>query len=93
MAVDSKDKRLSMLNFGDGGVLLPDSDGSIDVEDRAFLLGLYVGISLGAIAVGTVSTRYALSGADNTRMTLDGTNDSRFELTGTSETRLPLESS
>jgi hypothetical protein len=30
-----------MLNFGDGGVLLPDSDGSIDVEDRAFLLGLY----------------------------------------------------
>jgi hypothetical protein len=43
-----------MLNFGDGGVLLPDSDGSIDVEDRAFLLGLYMGISLSTAATPTM---------------------------------------
>ena len=48
MATD-KDKRYSMLNFGDGDILLPEPDGSIDAGDRAHLLGLYSGITfLGA---------------------------------------------
>lgn len=46
MAVDTKDRRLSMLNFGEGDALLPDSDGSFDADDMAHLLGLYSGISL-----------------------------------------------
>jgi hypothetical protein len=94
MAIDTKDRRLSMLNFGEGDALVPDADGSLDAEDRAFLLGLYIGITLGSAAIPvTVSTRYALDGTDNTRMTLNGTNANRLGLIGTNESRLPLEGS
>ena len=41
MAVDSKAKRFSMMNFGEGDLLLPDPDGTIGQIDRAHLLGLY----------------------------------------------------
>lgn len=43
MAVDSRTKRLSMLNFSIG-VLLPDPSGTIDVGNRLTLLDLYRGI-------------------------------------------------
>jgi hypothetical protein len=43
MAVDTRVKRLSMLNFGDGTNihLLPDPDGTVDALDRATSLDLY----------------------------------------------------
>ena len=49
MAVDSRAKRLSFLNFGDGNnlYLLPDPDGTIDAADRLTLLDLYGGIAAG----------------------------------------------
>ena len=40
-----------MLNFGDGDILLPDTDGSIDAPDRAHLLGLYSGLTLSGEAL------------------------------------------
>lgn len=49
MAIDTRAKRFSMLNFSEGDCLLPDADGSFDSADRAFLLGLYAGISLSAV--------------------------------------------
>lgn len=49
MAVDTKAKRFSMLNFGEGDILLPDSDGSFSQGDRQHLLGLYSGILAAAV--------------------------------------------
>ena len=51
MAVDSRDKRMSMVGFGNPrpGVL-PNPDGTVGTADRAMLLGLYSGIALGAVA-------------------------------------------
>lgn len=45
MAIDSKHKRMSALNFG-GDDLLPPADGSVDANDRAMLLGLFSGIAI-----------------------------------------------
>ena len=50
MAVDTRAKRLSMLNFGGGG-LLPDPSGTVDAAARATLLNLYSGIALFSPAV------------------------------------------
>lgn len=44
MAVDTKDKRFSMLSFG-SGELLPDPDGGFDGPDRQHLLECYAGIA------------------------------------------------
>ena len=66
MAVDTKDKRLSMLSFGDGtGIrLLPDPDMSIDLNDQQHLLDCYGGIAFAgppAPAVGSPVARTAIS--------------------------------
>lgn len=46
MAVDTKEKRLSMLNVGlPWWTTLPEADGAIDADDRLHLLGLYSGIA------------------------------------------------
>ncbi len=47
MAIDTKNKRFSMLNFGDGTSihLLPNPDGSIESGDRQHLLDCYSGIA------------------------------------------------
>lgn len=59
MAIDSATKRLTMLDFGVGGLPIPDDDDLATPEERAHLLGLYSGIELvdqpiefGQIAVG-----------------------------------------
>lgn len=44
MAIDTRTKRLSMLNFSIGA-LLPDPSGTIDAGDRLTLLDLYRGIA------------------------------------------------
>ena len=45
MALDTKEKRLSMINFGDGTNIhtLPEPNASIDFGDRLHLLDLYSG--------------------------------------------------
>lgn len=50
MAVDTRAKRFSMLNFGDGALnhVLFDVDGTVEAGDRAHMLGLYSGIALDA---------------------------------------------
>ncbi len=50
MAVDTAEKRYSMLNFGDGNNwhMLPQVDGAIDLDDRQHLLDCYSGIAFAA---------------------------------------------
>jgi len=50
VAVDTAEKRFSMLNFGDGTTihLLFETDGSVDLDDRQHLLDCYSGIAFGA---------------------------------------------
>ena len=52
MAVDTAEKRFSMLNFGDGTTihLLFETDGAVDLDDRQHLLDCYSGIAFGAPA-------------------------------------------
>lgn len=56
MAVDSRQKRMSMIEFGAGHSwrTLFEADGSVDADDRAHLLGLYSGIALDAPVAGGV---------------------------------------
>ncbi len=55
MAVDSKEKRLSFLNFGlPWWTTLPEADGAIDADDRLHLLGLYSGVAAGSVIAVTV---------------------------------------
>ncbi len=51
MAVDTRQKRMSMLNFGDGTNLhvLWEPDGTVDADDRLHLLDLYSGIAASGI--------------------------------------------
>ena len=51
MAVDTREKRFSMINFGDGANehTLPEADaGAIEADDRQHLLGCYSGIAFAA---------------------------------------------
>jgi len=62
MAIDTREKRMSMLNMGDGAVLhtLPEADaGGIEADDRAHLLDLYSG--LGAEDTGITALVGALT--------------------------------
>lgn len=52
MAVDTRAKRLSMLNFVSGG-LLPDPSGTVDAAARATFLRLYSGL----VAVAAIVTK------------------------------------
>lgn len=49
MAIDTRQKRFSMMNFGEGDQVLFEADGSVDADDRAHLLGFYSGIALSGI--------------------------------------------
>lgn len=46
MAVDTREKRFSMMNFGGPDVAMFEADGTVDADDRAHLLDLYSGIAL-----------------------------------------------
>lgn len=54
MAVDTAEKRFSMLNFGDGSTvhLLFEPDGAVDLDDRQHLLDCYSGIAFASPVVG-----------------------------------------
>lgn len=60
MAIDTRAKRLSALNFSSMDDLLPDASGEVDASAKATLLGLYSGISLGE-AIAAVAA--AIGGA------------------------------
>ena len=52
MGVDTKEKRLSFLNFGlPWWSTLPETDGAIDSDDRLHLLHLYSGIAAEVVIV------------------------------------------
>lgn len=52
MAVDTREKRMSMMNFGDGTHLQTtfEADGTVDLDDRQHLLDCYSGIDFNSIA-------------------------------------------
>ena len=60
MAIDSKAKRFSMMNFGKRFIVLPPPTGTVDAAARATLLGMYSGISKAVSAV-TASLQNAIS--------------------------------
>ncbi len=49
MAIDTRQKRFSMLNFGSGSHLrvLFEADGTVSKDDRQHLLGCYSGVKFG----------------------------------------------
>lgn len=53
MAVDTRFKRFSMMEFGGVDIVLPEADGGIDADDRAQLITLYGGIALGSPSAGS----------------------------------------
>ena len=56
MAIDTREKRFSMLNFGDGNHFHAtfEADGTVDLDDRQHLLDCYSGIAF-AVAVPPVA--------------------------------------
>lgn len=72
MAVDTFEKRLSVLDFGRPGWCLPVADGSFDQADRQHLLGLYADISAHP-AVKSYVDGATLSGTGLRSATLVGT--------------------
>jgi len=65
MAVDTPQKRMSMLEFGDGQIwhTLFEADGAVDADDRAHLLGLYSGIDLVVPVVFSPDSRITILAA------------------------------
>lgn len=56
MAVDTKQKRFSMMSMGEGSeCTLFEADGTVDLDDKQHLLGCYSGIAFGAPAGGASS--------------------------------------
>ena len=49
MAIDSRNKRFSFVNFGQSTGVLANPDGSVEAIDRAMALGLYGGINFASI--------------------------------------------
>lgn len=68
MAADTKEKRLSLLNFGlPWWSTLPEADGAINADNRLHLLHLYSGVS----PSGARGLDFTL-GANRLHFTLDG---------------------
>lgn len=79
MAIDTTEKKLSLIGFGRSHRLtLPFADGSLDQGDRQHLIGLYAGILAGAVAVSQPDFVWQL-GARKTRWQL-GTRKTVFEI-------------
>lgn len=57
MAVDTRQKRMSMINFSEGDQVLFEADGAVDADDRSHLLGLYSGIALTSVTLLVGSLR------------------------------------
>ena len=59
--IDSREKRFSMMGFGDGTHIHVtfEADGAVDADDRAHLLDLYSGIALAGGGAGFVAAQLA----------------------------------
>ena len=77
MSLDTKEKRLSMLNFGlPWWTTLPQADGRIDADDRLHLLHLYAGRAStdSPVAIdGRLIAVASVSGHLRTRPSVEGT--------------------
>ncbi len=64
MAVDTREKRMSMLNFGAGSHLHVtfEVDGAVDLDDRQHLLDCYSGVAFGSPAAGRIMSSSAGAG-------------------------------
>ena len=62
MAIDTRQKRMSMLNFGLGTNIhvLFEADGAVDLDDRQHLLDCYSGIAFANPAAVNVGPYYYL---------------------------------
>ena len=61
MAIDTRQKRFSMMGFGDGVIThtLFEPDGTVDLDDRQRLLGCYSGIAFGSPVAVTGTAKHA----------------------------------
>ncbi len=59
MAVDTAQKRFSMMNMPNVGapIILFEQDGAVDLDDRQHLLGCYSGIAFETPAVGGLTAQ------------------------------------
>ena len=79
--VDTRVKRLSMLNFGGEGIshlLLPDVSGSFDAGDRATLLDLYAGFGAVPPGGGAGRDKFTLGTKESLSVTSDPTIGGRW---------------
>jgi len=89
MAVDTKPKRFSMLNFGGESLLMIDPSGSVATQDRLHFLDLYSGIAAGApVAAATLSDISPL-GISNFQTPALGTSNFQTPWLGISEFTTP----
>ena len=64
MAIDTREKRMSMLNFGDGSHshVSFEANGTVDLDDRQHLLDCYSGIAFLGGVVGNRARIIFLTG-------------------------------
>ena len=87
MAVDSREKRFSFLNFGEGAHLHAtfEADGTVDSDDRQHLLDCYSGIAFGpAVPLETPNIRIAI--VDELSRTVSVSQDRTVSVSGTTTT-------
>lgn len=58
MAVDSAEKRYSMIAFGDADQIIFEVDAAVDLDDRQHLLGCYSGIAFSGAVSGLIMNYY-----------------------------------
>lgn len=64
MAIDTQEKRLSLIGYGlPWRITLPYPDGGLDQGDRQHLLGLYAGILASSLTTGGERVWCAIAGA------------------------------
>lgn len=83
MAIDTTEKKLSLLSFGLGGYTQPEGDGSFDQGDKQHFLGLYSGI-LASEAV-LVPDRACLHITDAVRYSVVASDAVRYAVLATDE--------
>ena len=67
MAINTAQRRFSMLGFDGLDELVFQADGAVDADDRAMLLGLYSGITIDDVT--TASTRSNLAATKKSKKT------------------------
>jgi len=62
LSVDSRDKRMSMINIGSIDLMMGNPVNGVSATDRAMLLHLYAGISLSSLTVTSFYYTMLLAG-------------------------------